>query len=71
MQRCLAFVENLTRQMDSEPVDGATADGLGDMLQRLQVVEKRLDRIESGDVQGQFLHFGCIARFSAFIKECS
>lgn len=44
-------------------MDGATANGLGDMLQRLQVVEKRLDRIESGDVQGQFLHFGRIARF--------
>ena len=59
-------VKNLTRQMDSKPMDGATANGLGDMLQRLQVVEKRLDRIESGDVQGQFLHFGRIARFSAF-----
>lgn len=31
-------------------MDGATANGFGDMLQRLQVVEKRLDRIESGDV---------------------
>jgi len=38
--------------MDSKPMDGATANGFGDMLQRLQVVEKRLDRIESGDVQG-------------------